>query len=372
MTIKRLWIALLAIPVCLIPVLIIGAQKSQPANAGGVIDPTCVSSLPCIEYDNNGTGPAIRGIALGGNGVAGSTHINSTSATNARAGVFGKDDSTSGSFNSGVSGLSARGNGVLGNSNSGIGVQATSSNFIGALVVGGLVDAVHFDNFPALSIIGSVAGGDFSDLIDACRPMTSSSLCFNTNSLFRVSSLGDVVTSGEVFASTNGFFGRSLAVGGAVIPAAGDVNIQGQYLKQNTCVSGCAISANSPGRAIASYGAQESVPTIEDFGEAQLVNGLAYVPLGADFANVIDRRPTYVVFITPEGPSRGLYVTHKTTSGFTVAENPDGHSTLAFAYRIVAKPYGSTASRLPMVELQRGSSHRRLHASTAGSVLSIH
>jgi len=59
MIMKRLWIALLAIPVCLISVLVIAAQRSHPANAGGVIDPTCVSSLPCIEYDNNGTGPAI-------------------------------------------------------------------------------------------------------------------------------------------------------------------------------------------------------------------------------------------------------------------------------------------------------------------------
>src|ERR1700724_1815225 len=115
-TMKRLRFLLFTIPVCLISVLVIGAQRSHPANAGGVIDPTCTSSLPCIEYDNNGTGPGIRGVSLTGNGSNGITRVNSTSATNGREGGFGNDLSPSRSFNSGVRGLSARGTGVLGNS----------------------------------------------------------------------------------------------------------------------------------------------------------------------------------------------------------------------------------------------------------------
>src|SRR3984893_11812449 len=130
MNTKRLRIALFAIPVCLISVLIIGAQRSHPANAGGVIDPTCTSSLPCIEYDNNGTGPGIRGISVAGNGLAGSTKNHSTSSVNGRAGLIGNDIGT-GTFNSGVHGLSVNGNGVLGQSTSNKGVYGASTSYVG-------------------------------------------------------------------------------------------------------------------------------------------------------------------------------------------------------------------------------------------------
>ena len=93
------------------------------------------------------------------------------------------------------------------------------------------------------------------------------------------------------------------------------------------------------------YSAQETVPSLEDFGNAQLVNGVAYARLAGDFANAIDGRSTYSVFITPEGPSTGLYVAIKTAGGFTVRENPGGHSTIGFNYCILAQPFGGTSSR---------------------------
>src|SRR5271167_4387409 len=117
MTVKRSWIAVFAILVCLTFAWTTGAGRPYPASAGGVIDPTCTSSSPCIEYDNNGSGPGIRGISVTGNGLAGSTKNHSTSATNGRAGLIGNDIGT-GSFNSGVHGLSVNGAGVSGNSTS--------------------------------------------------------------------------------------------------------------------------------------------------------------------------------------------------------------------------------------------------------------
>src|ERR1700686_1067801 len=73
MTIKRSWVAAFAILACLMFAWATGAGRPYPASAGGVIDPSCTSSLPCIEYDNNGTGPGIRGISVSGNGLAGAT-----------------------------------------------------------------------------------------------------------------------------------------------------------------------------------------------------------------------------------------------------------------------------------------------------------
>jgi hypothetical protein len=138
----------------------------------------------------------------------------------------------------------------------------------------------------------------------------------------------------------------------------GNVFITGKITTSGSCSVGCAKPAAAPGYHVVSYAPSESLPTMEDTGETQLVNGAAYVHIDPAFANVIDKTASYVVLITPEGPSRGLYVTQKTPTGFAVMENPGGHATLAFSYRIVAKPYGSTAARLPMIYMRKAQPHK--------------
>ena len=56
-----------------------------------------------------------------------------------------------------------------------------------------------------------------------------------------------------------------------------------------------------------------------------------------------------MVFITPAGDSRGLYVANRTLAGFWVRENQGGRSTLFFDYRIVAHPLHAPNTRLPAV-----------------------
>jgi hypothetical protein len=128
--IKRSWLGVLVVPL-VVATLTLVAERSQIANATGVIDPTCTSSSPCIEYDNNGTGPGIRGVSLIGNGSNGITKVNSTSASTGREGVFGNDMSASGTFNAGVKGLSVRGVGVAGQSTSGDAVFGSSTSMAG-------------------------------------------------------------------------------------------------------------------------------------------------------------------------------------------------------------------------------------------------
>jgi hypothetical protein len=127
---------------------------------------------------------------------------------------------------------------------------------------------------------------------------------------------------------------------------SGDIAISGHIFTQGSCSSGCAPS-RKPGKHVVTYAPQESQPTMEDFGEAQLIDGQAYVRLDPAYASVIDGHATYMVFITPEGDSRGLYVTQRSAAGFAVRENQGGRSTLAFTYRIVAKPYADNSPRLP-------------------------
>jgi hypothetical protein len=407
MALKRSLIASFAILACLMFAWATGAGRPYPASAGGVIDPTCVSSLPCIEYDNNGTGPGIRGISVAGNGLAGSTKNHSTSTANGRAGLIGNDIGT-GSFNSGVHGLSVSGTGVSGLSTSGVGVSGTtsngfgvegvSSNSVGVLGVSNTSDAVrgvvgsgvassfhagvagldrstsgatnqgvygdttlgigvqgvslgsgtaisgsaptgiglnvfggYLDStgtgFPALSIVGNFAGA-FDDLIDGC-PAATVNPCDIGHSVFRVSG--------------NGY-----------------VDIAGEYRKNGFCVAGCSVATStSIGRAVVTYAPMVAQPTIEDFGEARLVNGQTYVHLDSKFGNVVEQRANYLVFITPEGDANTLYVTQKSMGGFTVRESHGGRSTLMFSYRIVAKPFGSREARLPMVELPNSGSPKQ-------------
>jgi hypothetical protein len=124
------------------------------------------------------------------------------------------------------------------------------------------------------------------------------------------------------------------------------------------------IRPTSSGTKVHAYTTTASLPTMEDFGEGQLVNGQAAVPLEHTFASTIDKTRSYLVFITPEGDSHGLFVATKSASGFTVRESMGGHSTLAFQYRIVAHPYGDNSTRLSnVVAKPRGTlgGHRLAH-----------
>ena len=95
------------------------------------------------------------------------------------------------------------------------------------------------------------------------------------------------------------------------------------------------------------YGSESTSATIEDFGTARIVRGIANVQIEATFASTIDRSDSYYVFLTPLGDTRGLYVSLKTPSGFQVRETEGGHSNLGFDYRIVAHPADATNGRLP-------------------------
>jgi hypothetical protein len=83
------------------------------------------------------------------------------------------------------------------------------------------------------------------------------------------------------------------------------------------------------------------------------VNGEGHVALDPTFASAIARDRSYLVFLTPEGDSRGLYVTSKTLAGFAVRESSGGHSSLAVAYRIVAHPYGDSGVRMAAIVSQK-------------------
>jgi hypothetical protein len=97
----------------------------------------------------------------------------------------------------------------------------------------------------------------------------------------------------------------------------------------------------------------------EDFGAARLRRGRARVKLNGDFAAAV-RTGSYMVFLTVEGDSCGLYVSRKDKTGFEVRESQDGASSVKFSYRVVAKRKDVDAQRMPKVKLPRLEKYRAL------------
>jgi hypothetical protein len=151
----------------------------------------------------------------------------------------------------------------------------------------------------------------------------------------------------------------------AGITDIGTLSIAGLLFSNGSCSSGC-IVGHRQAHAVREYTPTESEPTIEDNGEASLVDGVAQVALDPRFANVIDRSASYIVTVTPEGDCRGLYVTQRSERGFAVRELQGGHSSVGFGYRIVAHRFGVSAARLPMIDVQTNARAHRVSRHVLG------
>ncbi len=97
------------------------------------------------------------------------------------------------------------------------------------------------------------------------------------------------------------------------------------------------------------HGMESAEALFEDVGTAQLVNGRASVALDPIFAQTVNLKQPYQVFLTPMGDC-GLYVAEKTEAAFTVQALGGKPCSIAFDYRIVAKRLGYENQRLMSVE----------------------
>jgi len=141
--------------------------------------------------------------------------------------------------------------------------------------------------------------------------------------------------------------------GGVEVNDIGNLYVTGFVYTDGSCQMGCSRT-----RHVASFAARTSSPTIDDVGEGALRAGSAHVMIERAFANAIDPNKTYVVLLTPEGDSHNLYVTNRTPHSFDVRESHGGRSSVGFAYRIVAKPYGARDERLPFHTMEAPAARR--------------
>ena len=273
----------------------------------GVSNATSGSPNGVLGVINTTNGAGVAGIATApsgfNNGVYGQTASNEGSA------VSGSAISTSGSPN-GVFGSSAgQGGGIgvwgvaLATSGSGVGVRGdleepTASGAAGLfLTLSPNSVAGQFANFSRQGLILQGLSGPFD------------------------------ATQKEVFR----------------VDASGNLHITGNLTVDGTKSSTAKLQ---DGREVALYAVESPENWFEDFGSAQLNNGVAWVPLDASFAQAVNSTVTYHVFLTANGDSSGLYVARKTTDGFEVREHGGGTTSVAFDYRVVVRRRGYETLRM--------------------------
>jgi hypothetical protein len=264
---------------------------------------TCSTATACIVAHNTTEGPGIDAFSKGGIGILGTSGVKSSLERLLPAGVAGINRATS-QDTAGVLGESIAGYGTIGFSKRGLGVIGVTDS--GDFAIEGIDDAT----------------GDSSDTIYASAPN------------------GALLVAGE--GATGSFY----------FDGAGNLSLSGLVTTSGSCNVGCAKH-----RRLQSYGTTAATPTIEDAGESQLAGGSAYVRIDPAFGNAIDFSQRYLVLITPEGDAHNLFVEHRGPGGFTVRESAGGRSSIPFAYRIVAHPYGVREARLPFVQMPTHQAH---------------
>ena len=325
------------------------------------------------KFDSGVTGTSTRGTGVHGSSSSGTgVHGSSTSASGV-SGTSGSGIGVNGTSNSnaGVVGSSTSGSGLFGTSGSADGVIGTTHGSGGATAAvqgnnSSTTTAIRANGFGGDLFIGNSTGGiDVFRVDDPGDVLADGEGAFGNNETtsFGVEGRGTVegvvgigLSSGSAAVASTGVSGATLYVATnssntqtLIADDSGNLTITGEIFTGGVCSSGCVKNPKAPGTRIITYAPHEAAPTVEDVGEGQLTGGSSYVALDPAFASVIDQHANYFVFITPEGDNRGLFVTGKSTRGFSVRESQGGRSTLPFSYRIVAKPYGATQPRLARV-----------------------
>ncbi|MFN5845861.1 MAG: hypothetical protein ACK46O_09135 [Flavobacteriia bacterium] len=142
---------------------------------------------------------------------------------------------------------------------------------------------------------------------------------------------------------------HGLGFGGGIIAGNNDVAVVGWrannanysgYFNGNHVIANGTKSASVPtsqGNQLL-YCMESPEVWFEDFGTAQLINGIAHVELDPLFLQtvLIDNDHPMHVFVQVQGECEDVYVVPGET-GFTVKEKNSGSSSVTFSYRLVAK-----------------------------------
>jgi len=274
------------------------------------------------------------------------------------AAVFGANIATTGS-GTGVYGYSAYGSGVYANSGNGDGLEATTASSAKSAVY------AHADNSNGIWAISTnklgVHGGSTNDFGVEATGGGDATYSDAIGDLRIGGNRGEVFAPGNIMEFfTNGWF---------VIDLDNDNNSTNQFEiwngtevlvykvdeNGNTTATGtksASVSTADYGQRLM-YAVESPEVWFEDLGAARLENGVFTVQFEPVFAETVDLKAEYHVFLTAlcEEPVL-LFVTEKSTIGFTVkgVTLDNQPSSCAFDYRVMAKRQGYSDVRLETLD----------------------
>jgi hypothetical protein len=368
------------LPLIAMTLLVAGAGIAHAGSYYEAAHPSvsCSGPNPCLKGLNSGSGSGVLGSATSGAGLMGKATTGSAvvgSSAGSNPAISGNNTNSSLSGGVGVAGSSIQGYGVSGSSQTNYGVYGASTNVSGVFGISSSAAGVYGQSIAtdAASVgvygAGSTYGVEGSSGKTGVYGTTGNGYGVYGYTVDGYGVVGIAQQSGVgVEAISGGFNTALLVIGGTsgtgnynvinalnsnranmfVVSDVGNVGIAGLLYTNGSCKSGCSRT-----RHVRSYGAQSSTPMIDDVGEATLRSGRAYVALDAAFANAMDDSKPYIVLVTPEGDTDGIFVARRNPAGFEVREVRGGRSSIPFAYRIVAHPFGKPDQRLPFVVDQK-------------------
>jgi hypothetical protein len=287
--------------------LLASATSSPPTETGlyFLSDGTIHFAPNQVFQVSSSTNTPLAGLSTVGSGVQGG----SQSAQPGTAGVAGYDDNDEGRgigvFGGNADALSATGL-IYKNQNVGAGVWGDSSFPFSSNFTPGVVGTVD-----------DQIAGFFANSSQFAQTLYA---------------INNVASPNSTAAYLGGVYG------GCLVNTSGDLICSGS--------KSAVVPVDNNTRKVALYAVESPENWFEDFGSGQLSNGIATVTLEPVFAQTVNLGVDYHVFLTPNGESKGLYISRKTATSFEVRESGSGRSTLAFDYRIVARRKGYETIRL--------------------------
>ena len=261
--------------------------------------------------DSSSDGTAVEGIASAASGSAWGGFGRTNSSASSAYGVYGLAASSSGSpigvYGFGTSTTSP---GVFGQNGT---ESSTGTNLVSALSVGGSGVWGDGGTAPAngnVGVIGTVDDGNAA-VFENSSPTGYYTVyihALNTETLPFI----------------------------AVTGLGGFCNVDNNGNLNCTGAKNAVVPIDGGKRTVAMSAIESPKNWFEDFGSAELVNGVAVVALDPDFIQTVNTEMPYQVFPVPNGDCRGLYATHKTATSFEVRELGGGASNVSSDYRITA------------------------------------
>ncbi len=299
------------------------AVQGQTSGAG--------ASIGVVGF-NSGTNIQATGIY----GVASATTAGSAFTTNnCRKSVYGQGNSASGSYRFGVygnGGVSIRSGGVIGHNSGGtfysagaLGYYTSGSADVAVYGFGGAYTAGGAGGFTPNSYDNSELYASKEKAMGLIKKINSFSI--DDEVMFHTwSDQKPNATVGlGIYGGVMGGWIKGLVYGTNLAGAKYGVYVHGKTITNNIITTLNDVGEN---KRIATYSPSAMKVDITERGRVKLINGKADVYFSEEFTKLLSENEDITITVTPIGASKGVYIERYSTSGFAVAENDGGNSSI--------------------------------------------